>query len=169
MTLQRWDPFRETLSLRDAMSRLLEDSFVRPTTSGMNAAFGPALDLQESQAEYTVRASLPGFSPEDVNVSVTGDTLKIQAEHKGEQEQKGKNYLVRERHVGSFARAIQLPTRVQAESAHARYENGELILTLPKAEDVKPKQIQIGVNGQQQRLEAGPATVGDQQQEAAQQ
>lgn len=166
MTLQRFDPFREGLSLRDAMNRLFEDSYVRPAVPGVGTMLGLPLDLEESEDGYTVRASLPGFSPDDVNISVTGDTLTIQAQHKGNQERKGGNYLLRERRIGSVTRTIQLPTRLQADAAQATYENGELVLTLPKAEDVKPKQVQISVGGQGQ-LQTGSPVPSDQSHVAA--
>lgn len=153
MSIQRWDPFRDVLSLRDAMNRLFEESYVRPVgVSGLAAgtAAGLAIDLEENGDEYTVRASLPGFNPEDVNVSVVGDTLTIHAQHMGEQERKGANYLVRERRLGSLSRTITLPQRIQADGAQARFENGELILTLPKAEETKPRQIKIEVQGREE-------------------
>lgn len=150
MSLQRWDPFQDMLSLRDAMDRLVQESFVRPSTMGGGQGLGLSLDLSESQDEYTLKASLPGFKPEDVNVTITGDVLSIRAEHKGEEERKDQNYLLRERRFGSVSRTITLPTRVQSDRAQARYENGELILTLPKAEEAKPRQIKIGVQGRQE-------------------
>lgn len=154
MSIQRWDPVRDMLSLREAMSHLLEESFVRPTQAGIGAAMGTAaglaLDLEENGDEYTVRASLPGFQPEDVNVSIVGDTLTIQAQHNAQEERKGTNYLLRERRLGSLSRTVTLPTRIQADAAQARFENGELILTLPKAEDTKPRQIKINVQGRQE-------------------
>lgn len=150
MTIQRWDPFRDVLSLRDAMNRLFEDSYVRPATMGTGTAVGLALDLEETENEYVVRASLPGFKPEDVNINVVGDTLTIQAQHSGEQERKGDSYLLRERRIGSLSRTVTLPQRIQADQAQAHFENGELILTLPKAEDTKPRQIKINVQGRQE-------------------
>jgi HSP20 family protein len=159
MSIQRWDPFRDMLSLRDAMDRLFQESVVRPSTAPMGvgaAAYGLALDLEESDDAYTIKASLPGFKPEDVNVSVVGDTLTIQAQQSGEEERQGSNYLLRERRLGSLSRTVTLPQRVQADQAEARYEHGELVLTLPKAEDLKPKQIKIDVQGRQE-LSGGTA------------
>lgn len=150
MSIQRWDPFREALTLRDAMNRLFEDSFVRPTNLPTGTAYGLALDMEENDDGYTVRASLPGFKPEDVHVSITGDVLTIQANRDEQQEQTGKNYLVRERRTGSVSRTVTLPQRVESEKADARFENGELVLTLPKAEETKPKQIKINVQGRQE-------------------
>ncbi len=156
MSIQRWDPLAETLSLRDAMDRLLQASFVGPATLGAAGGLGVALDLEETPDEYIVRAALPGFRPEDVDVSVTGDTLTIRAERQGEEERTGRTYLIRERRAGAVTRAIALPQPVDADRARARFEHGELVLTLPKAEGSKPRRIPIGGQGRQ-RLSGGNA------------
>ncbi len=162
MSIQRWDPFRDVLRLRDAMDRLLEESFVRPTSITPTAALGMPLDVEETDHEYTIRASLPGFKPEEINVSLQGDVLTISGQHKGEEERREQNYLIRERRMGSVSRTVTLPSRVQADQAKAEYENGELVLTLPKAEEARPKQIQINVGGQQQ-LSGGQQTATSEQ------
>ncbi len=177
MSIQRFDPFRDVLSLRDAMSRLFEESFVRPASFGTHpagTALGFPVDIEQGQSEYILRASLPGFSPEEVNVTVTGDVLTIRAEHRQQQEQ-NRNYLVRERRVGAVVRTIALPERVQADAAEARFENGELVLTLPTAPENRPTRIQISASGSQQQpgggaqgeQDAGTGSGGDQQQGAA--
>lgn len=149
MTYNVWGPFRGGLSLRDAMDQLIEGSFVKPDGWTVGAYTMP-LDVSETPDAFWVKAALPGFNPEDINVSITGDTLSIHAEHKGQEEQKDQNYLLRERRFGTVNRSITLPTRVQADQVQAQYVNGELILTLPKAEDVKPRQISISSGGQAQ-------------------
>ncbi len=160
MSIQRFDPFREVLSLRDAMNYLLEDSFVRPSTSRsaqVGSGYGLALDVEDSGEGYTVRASLPGFNPEDVQVQVVGDTLSISAQYNQEQERNESSYLLRERRMGSLSRTVTLPSRVQADQAQASFNNGELVLTLPKAEETRPQQIKIDVQGRQE-LAGGNAT-----------
>lgn len=159
MSLQRFDPFREALTLRDAMNRLFEDSFVRPSSTQsaqLGTGYGLALDVEESGDNYTVRASLPGFKPEDVQVQVVGDTLSISAQYNSEQESNENNYLLKERRMGSVSRTITLPQRVQSDQAQATFDNGELTLTLPKAEEVRPRQIKIDVQGRQE-LSGGTA------------
>lgn len=143
--LVRWDPFRDMVSLRDAMDRLFEESFVRPRswltpTDGMATL---ALDVHESADDVTVRASIPGVKPEDIDISVTGDTLTIKGETREENEEKNGSYHLRERRYGAFQRSISLPTLVKADKASAEFENGVLTLTLPKVEEVKPKSIKI--------------------------
>jgi HSP20 family protein len=147
--LVRWDPFRDMVSLRDAMDHLFEESFVRPMGGWPLLAGGDqglALDVYETDENLVVEASLPGFSPDQVDISVVGNTLTIKAEVKDEQEkeEKGK-YHFRERRYRSFQRAITLPVGVNAEKAEATFKHGELKLTLPKVEEAKPKHIQVKV------------------------
>jgi len=160
MSIQRSDPFREVLSLRDAMNHLLEDSFVRPSTSRSGQAgsgYGFALDIEDNGESYTVRASLLGFNPDDVQVQVVGDTLSISAQYNQEQERNESSYLLRERSMGSLSRTVTLPSRVHAHQAQASFNNGELVLTLPKAEEIRPRQITIDVQGRQE-VTGGTAT-----------
>jgi HSP20 family protein len=146
MAVERWDPFREAVSLRDAMNALFQDSFVRPS-GPMSQAGGPValpLDVSENENEFVVRASLPGIKPEDVQITVHGDTLTIQGESKFEDEKKGERWHLRERRAGSFQRSIMLTTPVNSDKAQAQFEHGVLTLTLPKSEQAKPRQIKIG-------------------------
>jgi len=145
MTLDRWDPFREAVSLRDAMNTLLQDSFVRPNgLSGSNAPAALPLDVSEIEDAFVVKASLPGIKPEDVQITVHGDTLTIRGESKAEQEKKGEQWLLRERRFGSYQRSVSLATPVDSDRAQASFEHGVLTLTLPKSEAAKPRQIKIG-------------------------
>lgn len=140
----RWEPFREMISLRDAMNRLFEDSFVRPFNFPTLLEGGmPAVDLIDAKDDVIVRATLPGVKPEDLDVTITGDALTIKGEVKSEQKSEGTNYIRQERRFGSFERTLALPTQVVADKARTEFENGVLTLTLPKAEEVKPKVIKI--------------------------
>jgi HSP20 family protein len=145
MAVERWDPFRDVVSLRDAMNSLLQESFVRPP-SGPGQA-GPstlALDVAENESEFVIHASLPGVKPEDLQISVHGDVLTIRGESKFEEEQKGHTWHLRERRHGTYQRSLSLGTPVQADKANAQFEHGVLTLTLPKAEAARPKQIKVG-------------------------
>ena len=145
MAIERWDPFREAISLRDAMNSLLQESFVRPGAALPDG--GPAtlpLDVAEGEDEFVVKASLPGVKPEDVQITVHGDTLTIRGESKTEGEKKGEHWHIRERRFGAFQRSVSLSTPVNSDKAQAHYEHGVLTLTLPKAESAKPRQIKIG-------------------------
>lgn len=137
-------PFGEGLSLRQAMDRLFEDSFVSPMTWRTLAGTNwPPVDVYETPNEVVVTASLPGLQPEDVDISITGQTLSLSGEFKAHESVDGGQYVYQERRFGAFQRQIQLPVRVQSEHADATYENGVLTLHVPKAEDVMPRQIQI--------------------------
>ncbi len=148
--LIRWDPFGEMLSLRDAMDRLFEESFVRPF--GERPWLGGeartlALDIYETDDDLVVEASLPSIGPDDVDISIVGNSLTIkgETEREEEKEEKGK-YHYRERRYGAFQRTVSLPVEVNADKAEATFENGVLKLSLPKVEEAKPKRITIKAN-----------------------
>jgi HSP20 family protein len=133
------------MTLREAMSRLLEDSYMRPQQGSNTPATANTLllDVYEDADNVEVEASLPGLRPEDVEITVQGDVLQIKGQRKSSAERKQGNYLMREQRSGSFYRAIQLPVNVDADKAHANFEHGVLHLTLPKAASTKPRQIPI--------------------------
>ncbi len=138
----RWDPMREIINMRDAMERTFDDFFSRSPSSyqGYDVL---DLDMYQTNDNVVVKASIPGVKPDDIKISVTGDILTISGEKKEDQEIKEANYHIRERRYGSFSRSLALPTQVLSEKAAAEFENGVLILTLPKAEEVKPKTIMV--------------------------
>jgi len=151
MAIDLWDPFREAVSLREAMNSLLQDSFVRPggvpAQSGLTAL---PLDVSETENEFVVKASLPGIKPDDVHITVHGDTLTIRGESKVEEEKKGEHWHIRERRSGVFQRSLSLSAPVDSDKAQADFEHGVLTLTLPKSESAKPRQIKVGVAAQGQ-------------------
>jgi HSP20 family protein len=140
--LIRWEPMREMMTLREAMDRLFDDAFTRPVgISGVSAM--PAIDMYQTNDEVVVKATLPGLKAEDVHITVTGETLTLRGEYKQENEQKEATYHIREHRSGSFERSLLLPTDVKADKAKADFENGILTITMPIAEEVKPKSITI--------------------------
>jgi len=139
----RWEPFNDLMSLRDAMDRLFEESIVRPRGVWATMTEGLAVDIYQTKDDVVVKAAIPGVKPEDIDVSVVGDTLTIKGEFKEEEGVEKENYIRRERRYGSFCRSVSLPTTVNVERASAEFEHGILKLTLPKAEEVKPKTIEI--------------------------
>lgn len=144
MTLiRRTNPLGELISLRQAMDRLFEDSFVRPGPSLDSAEHQLALDIRTTGNELVVEAALPGIKPEDVEISVLGDTLTINAAHRQEQTRDDAGYSYREIRRGTFSRSVTLPSGLRTDAATASYENGMLILRIPKAEEAKPRQIRI--------------------------
>jgi len=150
MAIDRWEPYRDMISLRDAVNTLFQDSVVRPSTllatNGGQMLTVP-LDVRETPEAFIVEASVPGIKPEDVQITIHGDTLTIQGEVQGEQERQGETWHVRERRRGAFRRTISLNVPVDADKAAANHENGVLTLTLPKAESARPKQIKVGASG----------------------
>ncbi len=140
----RWEPFPDVMSLRDAMDRMFDERFFRPLAPFMPWFEGtPAVDVYETEDSVVVKTPIPGVKPEDIQVSLVGDTLTIKAEMKEEKEEKRQNYLRRERRMGSYNRSLTLPGGLQSDKAQADYTNGILTLTLPKAEEVKPKTIKV--------------------------
>jgi len=135
------------VSLRDAMDRLFEESFLRPGLLGNNdSASGlMPLDMYETEDSVVVKAAIPGVKPEDIEVTVTGDLLSIKGEFKSETEEKDekRNYHRQERRYGSFSRQVALPASVNADGCEADFDNGVLTLKLPKAEEAKVKKVQI--------------------------
>lgn len=145
MSIVRWEPFSDLMSLREAMDRLFEESFVRPG-SWLLAPFGGgelAIDMYETDNEIVVTAALPGVKPEDVDISITGDLLTIKGETKAETKVEKANYLRQERRYGAFSRTVSLPVPIQADKAEAKFKDGILTLSIPKAEEAKPKVIKV--------------------------
>lgn len=163
MGFDRWDPFREMVSLRDAVDRLFQQSVVRPG-SGLLATMRPEvpLDVVEAEREIVVRASLPGVRPEDIQVTAQGDTLTLRAEVQQQEEQPGESWVVREHRAGSISRTVSLPAPVNADAAQATYEHGVLTLRLPKAEEARPRRIPIGGlgGGESADAQAGGQATG---------
>src|ERR671932_431382 len=145
MGLDRWDPFREMMTLREAMDRFLQQGVMRPgqLLSGMRPDAIP-LDVVERDDAFVVMAAIPGVKPEDVEVVVQGERLTIRAQCRGEDERHGDNWLMREHRSGSLQRTLTLPASVSSENAEARIENGVLSLRLPKAQEARPHRISVG-------------------------
>ncbi len=143
--LIRWEPMRDAVTLRDAMDRLFDEAFTRPwgLMDGGRGAGGPAVDMYQTDNEVVVKAAVPGMKPEDVQISITGDMLTIKGETQENSDTQEKAYHIREHRWGSFERVVGLPTAVVSEKAQAEFENGILTITLPKAEEVKPKMISV--------------------------
>ena len=142
--LTRYNPLGEAVSLRQAMDRLFEDSFVTPWSWRTVAGSAwPAVDVHETPEDVVVTAALPGIKPEEVEITLTGQMLTLRGEFKAAENVEEGRYLFQERRYGTFHRQIQLPIRVQGDHAQASFDNGLLTLRIPKADEVKPRQIQI--------------------------
>ena len=141
------EPFRDLIALRKAMEQFFEESGVQPATGWLTPVGKGrlAVDMYETDDAVVVKSAIPGIQAEDLNISVTGDTLTIQGETQIDEESTEKNYLYRERRYGSFCRSLNIPVSVVTNEAEAEFENGVLTLTLPKAEEVKTKAIKVEV------------------------
>jgi HSP20 family protein len=142
--LTRYDPFREVLSLREAMDRVFQDSFV-PASAAIGRPGPVPTDIVETGDGYRVTAALPGWKPEEINIAFQDGTLTISGEKAKATDETGETgtYRVRERRAESFTRSFGFPVQVDSAKATATFENGELVLTLPKAEVALPRQIKI--------------------------
>jgi HSP20 family protein len=145
MTLiRRTSPLGELVTLRQAMDRLFEDSFVRPRVWGSWSEGGSlAMDVRSTPDALVVEAALPGIKPDDVDITVEGGTLTVTGEYRTERNEGEGEYLVQELRRGSFSRTVTLPEGLRPDRATATFEDGVLTLRIPKAEEVKPRQIKI--------------------------
>jgi HSP20 family protein len=141
--VRRPSPFGELMSLRSAMDRLFEDSFVGRPFGGVESTNQLPLDVTRTADSLVVEAALPGIKPEDVDITVEDNTLTIRGEFRDERKSGDGESLVSEIRRGSFGRTITLPTGLEADKATATFEHGVLTLRIPKAESVKPRQIRI--------------------------
>lgn len=142
--VRRPSPFGDLMSLRSAMDRLFEDSFVRrPLGQGFEPMTSLPLDVTRTADELIVEAALPGIKPDDVDITIEDGTLSIRGEFREDERNGQGETLVSEIRRGTVARAITLPTGLEPEKAEATFEHGVLTLRIPKAESVKPRQIRI--------------------------
>jgi HSP20 family protein len=145
MSIVRWEPLRDFMTLREAMDRLFEDSFVgrRPREWAPALEGALALDMYQTDDATIIKSSVPGVKPEEIDISISGNTLTISGESKEEEEVKEENYIRRERRYGSFSRSVVLPEGLESDKAEASFEDGVLTLTIPKAPETKPKVIKV--------------------------
>ena len=141
--IRRSTPWDDFFTLRRTMERLLDDDarprLWRATFTGAE----PALDITTNQDELVVKASLAGWKPEDVEITLTGNTLTIAGEQKHEEHREEDSWILNEIRRGSFSRTLELPEGLVGDRATAGFEHGMLTLRIPKADEIKPKQIRI--------------------------
>jgi HSP20 family protein len=150
VNLMRQDPLMGTLPAARMMDRLMERFFNEPFTADggvgglLEEATGTlALDVAEDEKTVIVRASLPGFKNDEIDVEVQNGVLSINAQHKEEHEEKGERYVRRERRFGSVSRRIALPIHVKEDECEAELSNGVLTLRIPRSEEAMPRKIRI--------------------------
>jgi HSP20 family protein len=146
MALTRWDPFRDLGILQERMNRVFEDAGRgwRSEEPSATTSWSPAVDIFETEGEIIVKAELPGVDKKDISLNIEKNVLTLKGERRFEKETKQENYHRIERSYGSFSRSFSIPNLVDEERIRADYKDGILSISLPKREQVKPKQIPIG-------------------------
>jgi len=131
---------------RDEMESLFERFFRDPwgtESTPTRSAWGPRMDLAETDNEITVKAELPGVEAKDIDINVTGNTLTVRGEKKHDREEKGRDFYYAERRYGGFHRAVQLPAPVDPDKVNAEFKNGVLTVTLTKHPESRPRKITV--------------------------
>lgn len=144
--LTRWNPWGELFSLHDQMDQLFNEafgSFVAPRRNGAEPTMALPIDIRQTDEAYVLEASVPGFSPEDVEVTLDQNVLTISGTHKQESEENTGGWIRRERRTGSFRRQVVLPAEVRGDEITAGFENGVLTVTVPRAQKAQPKRIPV--------------------------
>ena len=155
MALIRWEPRSRQLdpfrNLREEVDRIFDDffrSWSRPWSGWLEptrAGFVPSVDLKETDEEFIITAEVPGVSKDELDVTITEDSVTLRGERREEKEHKEGDYHYRETSYGSFQRVIPLPGEVVADKAKAKLKDGVLTLVLPKAQPARSKGVQIEV------------------------
>ena len=147
MSLVKWNPRRNLVSGFNEWDRFLSDFFGdMDIPAQLPSSWSPSVDIQETNDKYLVTADLPGLSRKDINISIKEDILTISGERKYETKDEKKNYYRMERGFGRFNRSFRLPDEVLADKITAKFKDGVLSVEIPKAEEVKPKEIEIKVS-----------------------
>lgn len=144
--LTRWEPFRDMRRMHDMLDRIMDDAYMGDHGSREVLEGLAPVDVYETDDEVVVKAMMPGMTADDIQISVDRDVLTIRGETQHEEkteEGDGRVYHHRELRYQRFSRSVRLPILVNADKADAQFENGILTLSLPKAEEVKPKQITV--------------------------
>lgn len=145
--VERWDPAREMSDIQREMNRLFDGFFGRPLTAQtVERQWMPAMDVHETKDDLVVALEVPGVEEKDVDVSITGDVLTVRGERRPRPELKDERLHWMESVHGKFERMVTLPVRVQTDKVRATYHAGILEIRLPKAEEVKPKQVKINID-----------------------
>jgi len=138
----RWDPLRDMITMRQAVDRMLDETFARGTETRGTGAWLLPMDAYITDEAIVIRADVPGISADELDITLEGDTLTIRGEITRQGENKPQVILL-ERPTGKFERALNINTPIEHDKVEASFENGVLTLTLPKAEAVKPRQIAV--------------------------
>ena len=145
MNLVRWDPFRDLEGIQVRLNRLFPDVPARFEDETLFAGWSPAVDIQETNDEFILKADLPDVKKDDVKVELEDGVLTVEGERKREKEETGKRFHKVERTYGRFVRHFTLPSEVDGPHVRAAFKDGVLNVRLPKAANAKPTAIEITV------------------------
>ncbi len=142
-TVTRYSPLRELVTMNDRLNRMFEQAYGQANGALEYGQWIPAVDLKEEESQFVLKADMPGMKKEDLDINVENNVLTISGDRRFEDEEKKESYHRIERAYGRFVRSFTLPTRVQSDAIGASYKDGILEVTIPKAEESKPKKIAI--------------------------
>ena len=145
MTLVRWMPRRDLMTMQHEINKLFTSFFGSETNDDFVAVWTPRLDVVENTDHYIVKIDIPGMRKEDVKITLRDNVLNVRGERSEEAKRDEDTYHVVERRFGKFSRTLTLPTNVKADKIEAKMNDGVLVVTLPKAEDAKPREISISL------------------------
>ncbi len=146
MSLGRWDPFADMAQLREQVNRLFDTTLNRSGQEPTAArTWAPVVDIYETVQAIVLHVDLPGVKPEEIDIRITGDTLTLKGERTLAREETEKQYVRIERAYGAFQRSFTLGVPIEQSAVTAAYHDGVLEITLPKAEESKPKQVKVDV------------------------
>ena len=142
--IERWDPFREMMTMRSRLDQLIEAAMVRPRGEWFAAIFDyPAVDMYEVEGAIKLDIPLPGVKPEEMELTISGKTMTVKGERRAKEEVKDENYYRHEMHYGSFTRSVTLPENTDVDKAEATFEHGVLTVKFPMMATQQPKKIEI--------------------------
>lgn len=143
-TVDRWDPFRGVSDIQNEVNRLFDSVAGRPATTGSGERMWlPAVDVRETKDDVVLSFDIPGMREKDIQLSITGDLLTVRGERRFERDETDQSYHRVERVYGKFERSVQLAMPVQTDKVTASYRDGVLEVKLPKADELKPREIKI--------------------------
>ena len=149
MTLAKWEPLKDLLTIQERMNRLFDDSMrtIRPGDESLSSAiWTPPVDIYETEGEVILKAELPEINQKDIEIQIENNTLTLRGERKFEKDDKKENYHRIERAYGSFVRSFTLPSSIDQDRIKADYRDGILKISMPKREETKPKQIKVAIS-----------------------
>ena len=146
MAIVKYNPFRELRTMQDQMNRMLDMAWNREFGEELKeGVWQPPVDIYEDEDSVVIKAEVPDVDQKDIEVRIENNTLTLKGERKHSSEIKKENYYRVERYFGQFQRSFSLPQSINQDKVQATCEKGILTITLPKREEVKPKQISVEV------------------------